>query len=77
MGWEVRPSLPLRSVERTQGLISLPSRSNRADLFHALRWSIGLAVIASGYAIAVRTGYIDDVVGQASAKLTETFLVNR
>ncbi|BGP41246.1 hypothetical protein JCM10449v2_005221 [Rhodotorula kratochvilovae] len=47
------------------------------DFVHALRWSIGLAVIASGYALAVRTGYIDDVLGTASAKLTQNFLANR
>ncbi|GAA6049346.1 hypothetical protein JCM3770_007300 [Rhodotorula araucariae] len=47
------------------------------DFVHALRWSIGLAVVASGYALAVRTGYIDDVLGHASAKLTQNFLANR
>ncbi|GAA5922732.1 hypothetical protein JCM3775_006114 [Rhodotorula graminis] len=47
------------------------------DFLHALRWSIGLAVVASGYAVAVRTGYIDDVIGHASSKLTQNFLANR
>ncbi|GAA6006791.1 thioredoxin family protein [Rhodotorula paludigena] len=47
------------------------------DFVHALRWSLGLAVVASAYAIAVRTGYMDDVVGDLSTKLTTNWLSSR
>jgi len=70
----VRPtSLSLAFAQRRL----TPPSSARADFLHALRWSIGLAVVASGYAVAVRTGYIDDVLGHASSKLTQNFLANR
>ena len=65
--------LPLALAQRRL----TPPLSARADFLHALRWSIGLAVVASGYAVAVRTGYIDDVLGHASSKLTQNFLANR
>ncbi|BGP17613.1 hypothetical protein JCM10213_001264 [Rhodosporidiobolus nylandii] len=44
------------------------------DLFYALRWSIGAAVLATGYLAAVRSGAIPDLVGNATAALTQQYL---
>ncbi|GAA5860950.1 hypothetical protein JCM3774_003198 [Rhodotorula dairenensis] len=45
-----------------------------ADLAYALRWSIALAVVASTYAISVRTGAIPDVITQWTANFSKTYL---
>ncbi|TKA55910.1 hypothetical protein B0A53_01607 [Rhodotorula sp. CCFEE 5036] len=45
-----------------------------ADLAYALRWSIALAVVASTYAISVRSGAIPDVISQWTASFSKTYL---
>ncbi|GAA6011816.1 hypothetical protein JCM10207_004254 [Rhodosporidiobolus poonsookiae] len=48
-----------------------------ADFLYAIRWSLGFAAIATGYMLAVRGGYMHDVVGETTAKLTQNFLNTR
>ncbi|GAA5993199.1 hypothetical protein JCM11641_007219 [Rhodosporidiobolus odoratus] len=44
-----------------------------ADFVFALRWSLSAAAIAAGYMLAVKQGYIADVVGEATAALSQTY----
>jgi hypothetical protein len=48
--------------------------SAHTDLAYALRWSIALAVVASTYAISVRSGAIPDVISQWTASFSKTYL---
>ncbi|GAA5864900.1 hypothetical protein JCM8547_009265 [Rhodosporidiobolus lusitaniae] len=47
------------------------------DFLYAIRWSLGAAAIASMYMVAVKAGVITDVLGEATAKLTQNYLANR
>lgn len=51
--------------------------STRADFLYAIRYSLGAAALASAYMVAVRGGYLTDVLGQATQKLSEMYIANR
>ncbi|GAA5825131.1 hypothetical protein JCM11251_006110 [Rhodosporidiobolus azoricus] len=47
------------------------------DLLYAIRYSLAAAVVATAYLAAVRSGYIPDLVGNATESLTKTWVENR
>ena len=45
-----------------------------SDLFYAVRWSVGLSVVALSYLVAVNMGGMEDIVTKLSSQFTKSYI---